>query len=499
VVAALFSRLAAEEIRYCHWKSNEHLRPATLGETDLDILVDRSDALRLSQALAGTGYKRFAAPAETAYPGIEDYLALDGATGKLVHLHVHYRLILGEKFLKGYRIPWERVLLSGRVLDPETALYTSSPEGELVVLTVRAALKLRNRDLFGAARTLPGLGDDVAREFRWLAERVHRDRVRTLAIDLLGPWAEPLLLDLLDSGLTRGGLVKFRRAIDPVMQPYRGFRPAQARRLRWTREWRVRWTRLWGRVFVTRRALRLCSPRGGLVVAFLGADGSGKSTLTQVVASWLGWKLEVLPLYFGFGDGPVSPARRPLRLLQVLYARGRRSRKQLGARGGAGMPGSVSVPGWRGTPRSVWRLLHAWSIVREKRGRLYQAQRARYQGGIVIADRYPQGQVMSFGDGPLLASWAAHRWSVLRAIARWELEAYRRMEAVTPDLVIKLHVSPAMSALRKPGDSIDSLAPRAETVRRIHFPEETRVVDLDADQPLETVLMRVKEAVWEAL
>jgi thymidylate kinase len=498
VVAGLFGRLVAEAVVYCHWKSNEHLWPATLGETDLDVLVNRSDSLRLSQILAETGYKRFAAPAESSHAGIEDYLALDDETGKLVHLHLHYRLILGEKFLKGYRVPWERVLLSSRVVEPHTGLYTSAPEAELVVLAVRAALKLRSRDRLGAAHRSPARGDDVLREFRWLAERVDIGRLRTLAVELLGPSVEPVLIELLETGLTSGGLLRLQRVIDPLMRPYRGFRPREARVLRWKREWLVRWNRLRRRVFSTRRALRLGSPRGGLIIAFLGADGSGKSTLTKAIGSWLGWKVEVVPLYFGYGDGPVSVARRPLRLLQVWYARGRSPKRAEGGGISAGSSAALSNAG-RNAPKAAWHMLHAWSIVSEKQSRIRQAQRARHLGWVVIADRYPQAQVKTLSDGPLLGSWASHRWSGFRAIARWEEQAYRRMEAVAPDLVIKLHVSPAVSAARKPDGTIESLRRRVDTVRRIRFSEDTRVLEIDADQPLEAVLLQVKRAVWEAL
>jgi thymidylate kinase len=499
VVSELFGRLAVEGIPYCHWKSNEHLGPATRGETDLDVLADPSDALRLSPILAESGYKRFAAPVERAHAGIEDYLACDGETGKLVHLHLHYRLVLGEKFLKGYRIPWEHVLLSGRVLDPETGVYTSSPEAELVLLAVRAALKLRTRDQLGGAHNSPALGDDVLREFRWLIDRADRSGTRDLAGELVGAEAAQALAELLESGISTQRLHRFQHAIAPALEPYRAFRPLEGRLLRWRREWAVRWNRLRRRMVQGNRALRFESPRGGVIIAFLGADGSGKSTVTSAIGSWLGWKLEVLPLYFGYGDGPVSLTRRPLRLIQRLYARGRVAgrrpdREPLGSSSNAS-----SEAGWLAVPKAVWRALYAWSIVAEKRSRIRQAQRARHLGWVVVADRYPQSQVMALSDGPLLATWSAHRWSVLRAIADWELAAYQAMEMVAPDLVLKLHVSPAVSASRKQDGSIDALRRRTDVVRRVRFPATTRVVDIDADLPLERVLLQVKRAVWETL
>jgi hypothetical protein len=144
-------------------------------------------------------------------------------------------------------------------------------------------------------------------------------------------------------------------------------------------------------------------------------------------------------------------------------------------------------------------MLWAWSVVSEKRDRLRAAQRARNLGWIVIGDRYPQAQIMGLGDGPLLSTWANHPWRLFRTAARRELEAYRAMEAVAPDLVVKLHVSPEVSAGRKQDMPPESLARRADTVRAVGFEASTRVVEVDADQPLEEVLLRVRRAVWEML
>src|SRR5207237_147389 len=217
---------------------------------------------------------------------------------------------------------------------------------------------------------------------------------------------------------------------------YRGFSPGESRRLRWTREWRARWGRARRRLLGSSQALRFGSPRGGLVIALLGADGSGKSTLTKALQAWLGWKLEVLPLYLGFGDGPVSPTRRPLQVLKRMYARRPRTGTPSGVRG-------VAPVG----AKALWRRVDAVYGPRGKQDRLEQARRARHLGWVVIADRYPQAQVMGMGDGPLLGPWSA-RPGVLGAAARWELGVYRRLETAAPDLVIKLHVSPEVSAGR---------------------------------------------------
>jgi thymidylate kinase len=499
VVTALCRGLAETGVVYCHWKSNEHLRAGTLGETDLDILVDRESAAEAARVLAETGYKRMLAVPARSYVGIEDYLALDQATGRLVHLHLHYRLVLGEKFLKGYRLPWEDRLLAGRQLDQETGVYVSPPELELIVLVTRAALKLRRRETLGFGGPGP-LDADFLREFRWLAERVDTDRLRSQATELLGVSAALRLAAMLQAPPDRAAVSRFRREIAPVTDAWRTYPASEATRRRWAREARARSAKLWSRISGSPPIIRFSNPRGGVIIAFLGADGSGKSTVTGAVDAWLSWRVEVVRLYFGFGDGPVSPIRKPLQALKSLYSR-RRSRAVTRTQPSSVYPGeeTASRPSWLALPKVIWRILWSWSVVREKQTRLARAQRGRNLGLAVIGDRYPQAQIMALGDGPLLSHWEKHPWAWLRAVARWELAEYRSMEAVAPDLVIKLHVTPEVSARRKRDVSLDSLVSRVDVVKRVQFPERTRVAQVDADQPIEQVLLEVKRAIWEAL
>ena len=98
-------------IRYCHWKSNEHVKAAMAGETDLDLLISEDDADAFSDLLGIYNFKQIVSPPEKTYPGIEDYLGFDSETGKCAHLNVHYRLITGKKFIKNHQLPYELLFL----------------------------------------------------------------------------------------------------------------------------------------------------------------------------------------------------------------------------------------------------------------------------------------------------------------------------------------------------------------------------------------------------
>lgn len=486
VVAVLLERIHARGLPYCHWKSNEHVREGLLGLTDLDILVDRRRALELHGLLNAGGFKRFNALGAGVYPSVEDYLGFDEATGKLVHLHLHYELVLGERHLKGYRLPWEARLLATRTFDAAHNIYTADPNLELLLLLVRSALKIRFRDRLKARLGRSYLGGDTQREYRWLAPRTDPQEVKRLGRELLGGGANNALGALLDGPPGLRALRDFRRAITPTVGLYRSYSPLGARGRRLLREG------IWIAGVLNKRylnapqPLRRIAPTGGRIVAFLGSDGSGKTTLLRRISSWLSWKLDVYSVYHGSGDGRSSLLRLPLRLgLKLLKSRRQRS--------GEDAAREVPKPKTLNPARVLWALVLSW----EKRAKLQSAWRARNQGMIVLADRYPQDQVTGFNDGPLLEAWRAHPARPLRALARWERAPYEWAARYPPDLVVKLRVSPEVAHRRKPEMPLGDFERRVAAVESLHFATDT--VTVDADRPADEVLNHVKRLIWELL
>ena len=149
VAVRVLAALEKEHVRYCHWKSVWAIERSLSGESDLDLLIDRRQSRYAQEVLARCGFKRFMATEATGYSAVEDYVGLDPEAGRLVHCHVHYRLILGEPNLKSYRLPWEKLLLDTRRLDATTNIYVAESNLEMLVLLVRYATKLRYRNIVG--------------------------------------------------------------------------------------------------------------------------------------------------------------------------------------------------------------------------------------------------------------------------------------------------------------------------------------------------------------
>jgi hypothetical protein len=118
---------------------------------------------------------------------------------------------------------------------------------------------------------------------------------------------------------------------------------------------------------------------------------------------------------------------------------------------------------------------------------------------LVLADRFPQTQVLGFNDGLLLSDLQHSSGRIARWFASREARAYEWANRYPPDLVIRLNVSPPVAVARKPEMTLEEVTRRVQAVRSLTFGAGAKVVDLDADQPLEAVLREVKWIVWSAM
>lgn len=500
VLAELFRHLHDASVRYCHWKSNEHLAASMTGAGDLDLLFARDDAQALTRVLVELGFKRLVVRPGWGYPGVEDYIGLDRETWRLTHLHLHYQLTLGEKFLKGRRLPWEALMLESRVQDPQYGVYIAEPNLELLMLVVRAALKIRARDLVAGALGRKYVRGGMAREFRWLAERAQPLELDTLATDLLGPRANEAFHRILASTIpSLPQLLRLRRAARPPLSDYRLYGRLDGLRRQWIKELQTIGRRVGQRALGAPTRSTRTPPHGGLVVAFVGADGSGKSTIVREISRWLSREADVVTMYGGSGDGPRSLMRRVLqRVFRAVRRRPPRRASQAAAERAQTIRPVLVDPGTPGGSDDLKRMVYALLLAREKRKMVGDAWRARSRGQIVLCDRFPQRQFASVNDGPLLTDWLLSRSRLWHGAAVREQRTYEWIEPRQPDVVVKLHVS-LQVALERKRTPTEQLRTKIDVVRQLSYPPACRVVDVDATQPLDRVLAVVKEAVWESI
>src|SRR5437660_9582447 len=106
VALTLLETLDRAGIRYCHWKSDPRgIDEALSGVSDLDLLIEHAQAQAAGAALPRCGFKRAVATPAMRHPAVEDYLALDADTSRLLHCHGHAPRVVGEPCLTGARRP----------------------------------------------------------------------------------------------------------------------------------------------------------------------------------------------------------------------------------------------------------------------------------------------------------------------------------------------------------------------------------------------------------
>lgn len=489
--AGLFKQLNQRGVRYCHWKSNLRLERGLTGLTDLDLLVDRQQVQILNEILAENAIKPFLAPVGKRYPAIEDYLGCDPASGKLFHLHVHYELVLGEQFVKNYRLPLESPFLDQTRLH--CGVKIPAPELELIVLCVRALLKYRDRDVIKDILSIrsPGLKDELVDEIHWLLDQTSLEKVsQALSASAQGVVPGDLVLEFLNTALVapRDGykLFRLRAGVRQALRRFQRRNSLQASLTYFQQAWHRR--KSWWKFAPDRKMTRL---NGGKTFALIGADGAGKSTLCQEFVRWLGWRVDVQPYYLGSKQPSWSS-----KLLYWFFRIARRGHRTLSRAIGEKNFLSRLLE----SVRQAMLYGHYLSTGYDRYRRYQRGKKCAARGSIVVFDRFPLKAPL---DGPQIHLAGNGKMGRLgRAFSAAEQRTYRKFGL--PDGLIVLDVSPDVSILRKPDHQRAVVEAKSQVLGELAAqfeadPNGLHLIRLNADLPLEDVLGQMKERLWKWL
>ncbi|HUQ35391.1 MAG TPA: hypothetical protein VM144_03345 [Aestuariivirga sp.] len=481
--AATILRLALqrESVRFCHWKSNHHLAEALAGKTDIDLFVAPADQAAFARVAVETGALKILSQPWGRYPNVEDWLLLDEATGNFLHLHVHYALMTGLKRVKHLQIPWENALLSHLRNDLSSDWPIPSAEMELLILLVRIWAKMPPWRRFVS----PEIPSHIAKELDWLRHDANPEELIALSRELKLCIDQSSLLKLLkNEPAPSDDIIRVARELNRNMRTQYRMPWLVALAIAAVLNVRLMFAKA-GRRMGRASQLGKTLPGGSMMIAFVGSDGSGKSTLTRDVQKWLRYKLDAHTFYMGSGDGGAG-------LFDILRRGIKGFVKSAGSRK-KGSGGRNSKKTREANFFSKLVQLHQLVVMRHKLRLLRLARRMLKKGSVVITDRYPQGQFYGISDGPKLQDGRSFLWA-----ARAELKLYEEASRLGPDLLLKLSIDPHTAHRRKPDHNLSVIERKCAIIDQLSFPQ-SRVVVIDAHQPYGDVLLRTKRTIWSAL
>jgi len=220
------------------------------------------------------------------------------------------------------------------------------------------------------------------------------------------------------------------------------------------------------------------------LIALVGADGAGKSSLSEDVVRELAADRPVARVYLGLGSGDLGQKIKRLPLV------GRALDKRIGKKADSARDKQAKIPGL-GTAL----VIYAFSVKRRKAFRRVLALRA--VGTTIITDRYPQVEVPGYYDGPGLSAASAGS-ALVGWLAKRERRQYEQMAAFLPTLVIRLNIDIATAVARQPDHGEALVARKIAVTPQLKF-NGAPIADVDATRPYPEVRAEVLRLVRQAL
>ena len=482
LIRELCKALDLEGIVYCHWKSTAALDCSARGDNDLDLLVSRRDIRRFTEILHRLGFKEARAPSEREVTGIVNYYGYDRAADKLVHVHAHYQLVLGDDMTKNYHLPLEQPYLDSAV---QAGIFKIPvPEFELIVFIIRMVLKHMTWDaILSRQARLPKA---ARRELEYLQAQANPTRMGEILRQHL-PDVDLLLFDRCMLSLRPDSSTWMRinvgQKLQKALRAYARRPPASDSLLK-----------LWRRGIgaVRRRVLKRLARRrmagGGAMIALVGGDGAGKSTAVEELYRWLSKNFSTIRVHMGRPDwswttiavrGAVKLGRR-LGLFPHPH-----SVKELASTGTA-----AAFPGYPA-------LLLEACVARDRYLTYARAHRFALTGSLAICDRYPLPQLTLMDSQRIEQMVKAERThALIKLLLRLEERYYQSI--APPDLLIVLKIDPEIAVRRKTSEDSESVRSRCQEIWDVDW-QSTSAHVIDAGRSQAEVLLDLKSLIWSKL
>jgi thymidylate kinase len=483
LILTLCQSLKEEDISYCHWKSNNALDRSANGDNDLDLLIARANRSQFIAILYRLGFKQASAIKEKQMIGVQDYYGYDEETEKLVHVHAHFQLTIGHDKTKNFRLPIENHFLMSAVKGE--LFNVPSSEFEFVVFIIRMNLKYSTWDV--VLRRENKMKTTERQEFEYLKDQINKNTINSIldkylpyidveffenCIHALDPSSSILARIKIGQQLQVRLLANTRRSlpIDVHLKLWRRFTLALRRRL-------------------SKSSFKHRFTSGGIMIAIVGGDGAGKTTVVNELFKWFSKDFDILKVHIG--KPPKSMITLIVRaILKLGYLLG--LYPHLNSNNLYNQNSKFSIfPG-----KYPWMIREACKA-RDRYLTFVKAKRFANKGGMVICDRYPLPQIKLM-DGPTcmqIINDGKIGWLSNLLI---EIEKKFYMPMALPELVFVLRVNPEIAVQRKTDEKSLDVRTRSTEIWEIDW-KHTQAQVIDASQSQPEVLSSLKSLIWSQI
>lgn len=491
----LIENLNGNAVNYCHWKSNFTLAQSLSGEIDLDLLVDRQSLSQALNILVELGFKSAVKRDERATPSIYHYYGCDPQTGQLVHVHLFTRILTGESFKKSHWLPIENMLLD-RVYEINQ-IKVPAKSAEMVLFILRTFIKYGSLlDLIYLVRK----PNNIRTEFQWLLESDDTSESLALLKKYCPTISEQLFKECLDALSNESSLLKriqLARRVRKQLLIY----AVDRRFYRLIAYIKILWAYGMRRLMAFKKKKVLSA--GGAVIAFVGPEATGKSTLVSETQNWLGQAFTVRTVHAGKPPSSwlTMPVNFLLPLSRRLLPRLRSSRIERQHAQPTQNDTSSEIKGLSGLVYALRAVGIAW----DRRRLLLRARWLAANDQIIICDRYPSETIGAMDSPRLQKNLAAGDplSGIFKILVNIENRLYN--EIPPPDIVLRLKVSMEIAKQRnrdriKVGKETDEyLEFRHLQSKDWQLSKTKQIYDVDTDQSLDDTILSVKKLIWEAI
>lgn len=275
------------------WKSFDRLDESIFGKTDFDLLLMEGNFQTLLPLLKERGWAKFEAEKWRSFEKIHDFFKIiqdRNNNNFVIHFHIHEVVRTGERFTKS--LIFNSKEFKNKIIEVE-GFKTVEDEFDYKLKIIRAAFKLTFFDLIIAL-------------IRFNKTSIYKFRNEILKTPNLSMNGEN---DIFSEYLHESSLIKFLIINKKIRKEFNNYREKKI------------FKNYYFKLIYSKISKGGKIVKDGLLVSFIGVDGSGKSTITNEIYNILSKQFKTKIIYMGL---PKSVKK----FRSILYSIKRRSKKK---------------------------------------------------------------------------------------------------------------------------------------------------------------------------